>query len=173
MKHNISISKDDYEFLKKLKHELNTQENDCQASPRYWVVAEHKREHGIADGYQDGCEVYDSECCGSWDSVEDFKEYLIDENLVNESDLVGLENFEDILEKLGESDFSLIGYREKHDSIAPNTMFLTKKSCVEHIEKNHYHYCKPHTYAMTAWRSPEVERLLKILSELSFEEDEE
>lgn len=165
---HIDISREDYEFLKRLKHELNTQETDYQASPRFWVVAEHKKEYGIANGYQDGCEVYDPECCGSWDSVEEFKEYLIDEEIIKESELAGLESFEEILNALGESEFNLVGYRDKYDCIAPNTMFLTKKSCKRHIELNHYHYSKPHTYAMTAWRSPEVERLLRIISELGF-----
>lgn len=43
-------------------------------------------------------------------------------------------------------------------------MFLTNRSCKEHIRANHYHYnADAHSYAMTAWRSPEVERLFKIL----------
>jgi hypothetical protein len=48
-------------------------------------------------------------------------------------------------------------------------MFLTKAEAKEHIEANHYHYTKEaHTWAMTAWRAPKVERLLKVLSEFDF-----
>jgi hypothetical protein len=57
----------------------------------------------------------------------------------------------------------LIPVREEH-VVHPNTMFLTKAEAKRHIELNHYHYSpKAHTYAMTAWRAPKVERLLKIL----------
>lgn len=34
----IEISKEDYEFLKDLQHELNTQETDGQAEPKYWGI---------------------------------------------------------------------------------------------------------------------------------------
>ncbi len=40
-----------------------------------------------------------------------------------------------------------------------------KEACKKHIDKNDYHYNKPHTYAMTAWRSPEVEKLFSILED--------
>jgi hypothetical protein len=43
-------------------------------------------------------------------------------------------------------------------------MFLTKQEAKDHIRLNHYHYTdEVHTYAMTAWRAPKVERLLNIL----------
>ncbi len=38
----------------------------------------------------------------------------------------------------------------------------------EHIKRNDYHYIDPHTYGMTAWRSPQVEQLYKILHEVDF-----
>ena len=49
-------------------------------------------------------------------------------------------------------------------------MFLTNKSCKEHIRLNNYHYSSDaHSYAMTAWRSPEVEKLFKILQEVDWD----
>ena len=56
--------------------------------------------------------------------------------------------------------------------IDENTMFLTLRECKEHIEANSYHYNKPHPYAMTAWRSPQVERLYKILQNTNWNESE-
>ncbi|WP_137743427.1 hypothetical protein [Robertmurraya siralis] len=42
-----------------------------------------------------------------------------------------------------------------------------------HIQLNHYHYSpKAHTYAMTAWRAPKVERLLKILESFDWDKIE-
>ena len=52
--------------------------------------------------------------------------------------------------------------------IAKDTMFLTLRECKEHIARNSYHYTDPHPYAMTAWRSPQVERLWKILQEVDW-----
>ncbi|MNV83812.1 hypothetical protein D3C71_1776370 [compost metagenome] len=64
---------------------------------------------------------------------------------------------------------TLIPEKKEH-FIRQNTMFLTKQEAKDHIKSNHYHYTKEaHTYAMTAWRAPKVERLLKILSEFDFE----
>lgn len=40
----------------------------------------------------------------------------------------------------------------------------------EDIKCNDYHYIDPHTYGMTAWRSPQVERLYKILHEVDFKQ---
>lgn len=52
----------------------------------------------------------------------------------------------------------------------PNTMFLTEKEAREHLERNHYHYSEDaHTYCMVAWRSPEVEKLWKILRETKWD----
>lgn len=52
----------------------------------------------------------------------------------------------------------------------PNTMFLTEKEAREHLERNYYHYSEDaHTYCMVAWRSPEVEKLWKILREIKWD----
>ena len=36
----IKINEQDYEFLKDLQHELNTQDNDGTADPLYWMAEE-------------------------------------------------------------------------------------------------------------------------------------
>ena len=46
----IEISQEDYEFLKELQHELNTQENDGNADPLFWGVEETCEECRGADG---------------------------------------------------------------------------------------------------------------------------
>lgn len=53
--------------------------------------------------------------------------------------------------------------------IAPNTMFLTLKDAQEHCKNNYYHYIDGYPYAMTAWRSPQVSRLLEILETEDFD----
>lgn len=59
-------------------------------------------------------------------------------------------------------------FETKEECIAENTMFLTLREAQEHIQRNGYHYIDPHTYGMTAWRSPQVERLYEILHEVDF-----
>lgn len=55
--------------------------------------------------------------------------------------------------------------------IVPDTMFLTHKACEEHLRKYSYNY-RPdaHAYAMTAYRSPEYEKLLDIIRHTNFDE---
>lgn len=57
--------------------------------------------------------------------------------------------------------------------IAPSTMFLTLKDAQEHCDKNYYHYIKGYPYAMTAWRSPKVRKLLEILETENFDDPKE
>lgn len=59
--------------------------------------------------------------------------------------------------------------QSKQNSICENTLFLTKSECKKHIELNHYHYNNPHSYAMTAWRSPQVEKLYEVLKSTDWE----
>ena len=63
-----------------------------------------------------------------------------------------------------------VAYYNIESKIYQDTMFLTNKSCKEHIRLNNYHYSSDaHSYAMTAWRSPEVEKLFKILQEVDWD----
>lgn len=67
------------------------------------------------------------------------------------------------------NDYELVYYKFRHHKY-PDTMFLTYKSCKEHIRLNNYHYSSDaHPYAMTAWRSPEVEKLFKIIQEIDWD----
>jgi hypothetical protein len=179
------MNKEDVEFLKELQHEMLTQDNVGQASPRFWVVMQDVKDYWVndnADGIfiyscQDGESVFEGELEESteWikelDGVQDceydvcfveFKygdeEYTID----NANDL------QSFLDEYDEGNYSVGEYRIREE-IVPNTMFLTLRECKEHIKLNSYHYKNPHSYAMTAWRSPQVERLFKILETADFD----
>ena len=166
------MTKEDAEFLKDLQHELNTQETDCQADPRFWVVNETKREWGFESGYADDIMVCN--CDGdTWETPEEILEYLIENDYLSKDQID--ENYEydfdEILSLLDNSDFYTCGYKDE-DSTVPDTFFLTKRACKQHIEQNDYHYTKPHTYAMTAWRSPEYERFMKLFKSMNLDEIE-
>lgn len=159
----------DVKFLKELQEELKTQERDCQASPRFWTVGDY-RMTPCPEGCEEEYHVYSSEHEYSGEInnlLSDIKDESLDE-MTEEAK----ESFAEIgcelsavewLEKYWSEDVDLIPVREEH-FVHPNTMFLTKAEAKNHIKVNHYHYSpKAHTYAMTAWRAPKVERLLKIL----------
>lgn len=42
-------------------------------------------------------------------------------------------------------------------------VFLTAKACDEHIASNHYHYNKPRSYGISAWRNYEMQAVMQHL----------
>ena len=92
----------------------------------------------------------------------------------DEDNYIELESVDDIQEWLNENtnrNFEVISYKIV-DKIYENTMFLTQIDAENHLKSNDYHYSEDaHTYAMTAWRSPRVEKLIKILSTVNFKEE--
>lgn len=87
----------------------------------------------------------------------------------NEFYISNISEIKDFFDEYDYSRYSICNYRDREE-IAQDTMFLTIRECREHIERNKHHYNKPHSYAMTAWRSPQVERLYKILENTNFNE---
>lgn len=160
---------EEIKFLKELQEELKTQEYDCQAAPRFWTIGDY---HMVVcpDGCEDSYELFIPDIDYSGDCDEFLKQ-------VKEDGFEGLpeaaaEDFNDIMcevsaldwiKKYYGEDAYLVPVREEH-FVHPNTMFLTKQEAKDHLKSNYYHYSsKAHTYAMTAWRAPKVERLLTIL----------
>lgn len=190
--------KEDIEFLKGLQHEMLTQDHVGQASPRFWVVMQTARKYGIEDIYDydssviigdegEECET-DVDSMYTWlkDTLEIDCELDFDENnnvyikIYEYTDDNGDVYEEEHLYEAGEvtyylewvrgyNNFSICNYKDVEE-IVPNTMFLTIRECEEHIQANSYHYNKPHSYAMTAWRSPQVERLYKILENTNWDD---
>lgn len=163
----------DIKFLKELQTELNNQSTDSQAAPRFWTVGDYRWAEcnaGNAERYS----VYLPNDGESYEINYFLTEVLDKEELSEEA----LEEFEEIscedsafdwIQEHYDDGASLHPEKKEH-FIRENTMFLTKDEAKEHIKSNHYHYTdKAHTYAMTAWRAPKVERLLKILSEFDFD----
>ncbi|OMF70490.1 hypothetical protein [Paenibacillus glucanolyticus] len=163
----------DIEFLKSLQSELNSQANDCQASPRFWVVGDYR----WVECREDNAERFSVYLPNAAESYE-INDYL--EGIKEDEELSGeeLEEFEEIgcessaldwIQKYQDEDACLCPEIKEH-FVRENTMFLTKSEAKRHIEMNHYHYTnEAHTYAMTAWRSPVVEQLLQILHEFDFD----
>lgn len=95
-----------------------------------------------------------------------------DEIIMEQNFITGIEELVEALVDAkviaDETDYS-VGYYYNEHYRYPDTMFLTNRSCKEHIQANHYHYSgDAHSYAMTAWRSPEVSRLFDILDKIDW-----
>lgn len=176
-------------FLKALQQEMITQDPVCQASPRFWVVGDYRWEVA-AEGCGERTAYFSFDLCeGRSLSLKEIAEALfehldedeethldktelkslIEEMKNGEGDACELEDMvEDMLDELG-MDYSKFEEEEKH-FIHPNTFFLTNREAKEHIERNHYHYSsQAHSYAMTAWRSPQVEKLFEILETMDWD----
>ncbi|MVX62256.1 hypothetical protein GKZ28_00890 [Clostridium chromiireducens] len=178
----------DIEFLKELKNEMLTQDKVCQADPRFWVVMQTVRDYWVEDDIE-GIYIYDTEASESAfeGELENLAEWIKNEFDVvekceydngfleivcedeNEYFIDDVTEIRDFLEEYDSGRYSICNYRDREE-IVKNTMFLTIRECKEHIEANSYHYNKPHTYAMTAWRSPQVEKLYKILKNTNWDE---
>lgn len=163
---------EDLKFLSELQEELLTQDKVSQADPRFWVIRDYQWELA-PEGCEETYRVHDDE--GNDWSLDSFLDYLRDEEAYDEvleetTVTQDTETDYDLIEYLVEEleGYTLYGTRQE-PFIVPNTMFLTIREAKEHIERNHYHYTsKVHAYAMTAWRSPQVERLIHILQTADF-----
>lgn len=170
-------------FLKDLRKELNTQETDCQASPRFWVIMDY-RDEVTAEGHHDNVMLYDSNACHTYESLndyfEDIEERLSDGDIDIDSDqiqnleeamkevandsTISIYDIQDIISMVGDDDCVHVVYTEKRSYIVPNTFFLTKKEAKDYLRIYGYnHTDKAHTYAMTAIRSPHYSKLLSII----------
>ena len=176
----IEISKEDFEFLKDLQHELNTQPNDGNADPVFWGVLESE-EVGVPDGCGDPYITYDD---GKWsleEAVQAVEEYLAEENNEDfddewaEVDKRDIQSVFDFMQETlkWKNVYDVVEFRTV-DKLCENTgAFLTKRACKQYIEKYKYNHCNPRTYAMTAFRNFELERLLKILKTMELKEEVE
>lgn len=166
----IEVSQEDYEFLKELQHELNTQDTDYQADPIYWSVME-KREVLALEGegepripYDDGVYSLEELIGDINENIEDYDQTIQDEwKECDKTEAYTVADF--AAERLGSNVYpDSIYYVQDEDHISQfSGAFLTKRACQQHIEGNKHHYREPHTYANTAYRNYELERLLKIL----------
>lgn len=172
----IQISDEDYEFLKDLQHELNTQTNDGNADPVYWGVME-TREVGVPDGCGDE-RIYLGD--GGTETLEGAvayaASYLVDDEDMAAWNEVDKTNIDDVLEfyreTIGMSEARIVDVEKKSEISRQTGAFLTKRACQQYIDRYGYNHTQPRTYAMTAYRNFEFERLLKFLKAMEFKEQQ-
>lgn len=161
------MTKEQIEFLQSLQVELNTQNKVGQADPRFWVVAQYEWQNCWEEN-ADKTVLYCPELENEYENLEKLTKAFIERGVIEPEDIEELIDYE-IEEKLKEIyNFYEVPMKKVH-VIKQDTMFLTIRECKEHIKRNDYHYNDTvHTYAMTAWRSPQVEKLIKLLQEADF-----
>lgn len=134
-----SLTASDIEFLAALRDELATQDSCGNRDPRFWTVVDH---------YEEPC----------WSEQAEFWA-LVDDN----GDVVGKVDYEIECE-------GLVCVPSRDESkVVEDTLFLTLRECREHITRNRHNYKRPTTYAQTAVRSPQFERLIGILQQIDWE----
>jgi hypothetical protein len=172
----IQISDEDFEFLGELQHELNTQTNDGNADPVYWGVMDYSYDL-TTEGNGEPRITHDDGSYTLEEAVEAVNDNIgeYDEEIQEAWTEVDKEDADDVacfMRETLEWDFSDVYWVEEKGHISRHTgAFLTKRACKEYVERYGYNHCRPHTYAMTAYRNFELERLLNILKTMKLKED--
>ena len=171
----IKINESDYAFLKELQNELNTQTTDGNADPVFWGVLEDY-ETLTFEGEGEARIPYDDRAYNLEELVEEIdadSEYF-STSVKDEWNSVDKSSLDDVMDFVNKNwnEGNIIGepyWVEAKDKISRYTgAFITKRACQEYIEHYGYNHNNPRTYAMTAFRNFELERLLKILKAIEF-----
>lgn len=183
-----NINSNDIKFLKELSTELNTQDYGFQAQPAFWTIGDYEwiqasdgcgdrqtiyafdinEDHALTylEMAKDLVDLYYEYDIDDWDLSEYNKDRFVNimEDMKNGVS-VGQYNYDNILTILDLLDIDYSEHEEtKSHYVVPNTLFLTKREAENHLQENKHHYTdEAHPYLMTAWRSPEFEKLLGIL----------
>lgn len=164
------MSDEDFKFLKDLQEELNNQENDGNADPVYWGIMEDyealcfEGEGEPRIPYDDGAFTLEELVEAIEDDIDSFTQAEKAEwDAINKNDLDSVMDF--VNEHWNED--NIIGepywVETKQQLSRYAGAFLTKRAAKEYIEKYGYNHDNPRTYAMTAYRNFELDRLIKIL----------
>lgn len=195
-----TITDEELAFLKNLQKELNTQDTLSQADPRYWSIRGFDKVYGsyngsyqlfLKDTYYENIEdaksmlenifqdilsdntveiKFQKSVFSEYDAETQVyvKDFLTDE-MIKEFQFDSITELAEYLSENGEDSAKAVLVEDK-PIIYPDTMFLTRKAALEHLEKNGHHYCNDaHTFCMTAWRNPEMEHLISILRTVDFD----
>lgn len=177
------MKQEDKKFLAELAQELNTQDNCATRNP-VWCIMD-KKWVVKPEGCGDELRIYFNETDYT---KEEFAQELID-NYSLRGEKKDDNAFEDIcectdaqdlrdtvFEYFSDVDISDLDMFERtlEDCISEDgTAFLTKKSAEEHLRLNAHHYHKEaRAYALSAWRNPVYERVIEIIKNTNWEEEQ-
>jgi len=171
------MKQEDKKFLAELAKELNTQDNAGTANP-IWCIMDQE-DIIMPEGDGDFKLVVGPEAAAPLNDFVDWIVGEVSEELKEEAEEAfflcdDTDELRNALEEYtGEDPYSYSMYdASMEERICRNaTGFLTKKSAEEHLKQNAHHYSKDaRAYALSAWRNPVRERLIKIIKETNWEE---
>lgn len=171
------------DFLIALQKDLieDREKEASQANPIYYGIQDI-REEVTENGYQNRNTYYDTESGNEITKEEIFTDYLSEDDIRELTDYSVIKQTEDGYEIEDMSEWT--SFLNDNTSIQPvclmriayiktDTLFLTRKAAKEHLKANSHHYTEDAiTYAMTAWRSPQYEKLLYLLHHIDFEKSQ-
>ncbi len=166
-----NLTKEDVKFLRELKQELNTQDNRMTANPRFYQIQHDifipscnnfgKYFEAVKSGESFGIYAYDEE------GLEDLKDVLLaDYDEEYSEDVKEINSL--TLDNLDNDTIGLKCHAGNYEHIYLNA-FLTERACKEYIAANKHHYQNPVDYLNYAFRNPELEKVLEILSKIEIE----
>jgi len=158
----IKISDEMHNSLMELSKELNSQNHRATAMP-YFFQIQTDEEVSVGEGQGEEVWVMDGDVLDD----DEIKEVVIEYNDWDEDES------EDKFNKLDKYDIienlENAGYVQRNRDFVKRyqNSFFTEKACKLHIEQNNYHYNNPVDYLSYASRNPEMELVMKFLTELS------
>lgn len=175
--------KENIVFLKELQKELITQDNDGNASPVFWVIRDYRwvsapneegdRISAFIPSRGDSYELYEYIEGILEDLENDSLDYDLSDGVIQDlRDHIEFDGDYAVQSWINEHlDYEIRFYYENHEPyIVPDTFFITKSEAKKYIEMNKHNLTsKAHTYAMTALRSPVVERLWNVLENFDWD----
>ncbi|OEQ79746.1 hypothetical protein AJN32_04755 [Listeria monocytogenes] len=165
------MKKEDITFLNELQQELNTQSNCGNASPVFWVIRQYEKQITDSDFGEETLYIHSDGDYLEFEKLDELLEFLSEGSEFDAvKDCETLDDaFDILLNDFNEDNYFARYSATKAAVVKQDTFFITHKEALEHIKKNRRHYNSTvHTYAMTAWRSPVVEKLWEILREADF-----
>jgi hypothetical protein len=149
----IEVTEKQYEFLKNLQNEINTQDNRATAKPYFFQVKKTDRVYGESLCQSDGHGYVDKDESQFYDEIPDKEEA----------------GYEDMGDSEYQDRFERTEYQE---IVSYDNCFFTEKACLRHIKENKHHYADEEpmqlTYLNAAWRKPEMEMMFDIISSVKF-----
>jgi hypothetical protein len=169
----INLSDEDYKFLMECVKELNEQDHDGQAHPRFWVPCSTREGIGTED---DEKQIYNNRNCCIEEAEEvfennpelvesffEFRFFRLGEDETCEFGELSASEVDDFIDHVGEDPDYDIVYSRKEEKCEVNPSFF-KSDVKRFIASNKHHLGEnPQTYAHSVWRMPKMERLVNIL----------
>lgn len=161
----INVTDEMYAFLIDLSRELNTQNSRATVNPRFYQILT-KEQVAAPEGCGTEAWNYDGSLI---ETDEEINEAIAEYKGISLAKVKKLNDFqkEEILEDAG---YRKVWYDYK--DIYENA-FLTEKACNEHIESKKHHYNNPVSYLTYASYNPELETLIKFLTQIFIDHQKE